>query len=553
MQGMRFQNTFFQLFFKLLFLVSFLILAGCNLTPSANKLAIEYAEQGDFITAQKHIDNAYKGSSRDELLYYLESGMLSHLQQDYMQSNQFLENAKSIIEAAYTVSISDELFSAFTGASYKKYTGKVYHRPMIHTIMALNYAALASKSAANSTALYDSALTEMRQLDLYLEQLKRSTGGYGGNQTSLGNVEKILKAIFGQPFLKEDLEYKDDAFAQYLSGILYEQQGELDSARIQYERAAKAYKNGFSKQYQLGGHAQKQAQKDLTRVVAEQPTDYFTLVQSLGVSPQRKEFNLYLSVDESAQAIVITPIYLGTREERQAQFAWFNLMFSDTSLFDLIQNYATGDFGDVILGSVTKRLPLGESLWQKAVNEGIIDALKYGSRISVTYLQPHKNNIEQVTLFANGQKITELHPFYSVNLLTLYDALSNANMEIYTAISREILKAVTANKAINQFASPQPTLLAGLAQLTASVTNAVTASADIRQWQSLPAEIRVARVKLPQHTRELTLQTTLRSGRVINQNIQINSKTQTISHVRTFTGITAAATPNYLSSLTNMD
>ncbi|MEJ6474608.1 hypothetical protein [Pseudoalteromonas piscicida] len=533
--------------------MSCLMMAGCNLTPKANKLAIEYAEQGDFVSAQKHIDNAYKNSSKNELLYHLESGMLAHLQHHYELSNQHLSQAKEIIEAAYTVSISDQVFSAFTGASYRKYTGRAYHRPMIHTIMALNYVSLANTSDQSRVALYDSALTEMRQLDLYLEQLKRETGGYTSQSQDIGGVEQILKVIFSQPFISSELAYKDDAFAQYLSGILYEQQNEFDSARIQYERAVNAYKNGFSKQYKLGVHAQNQAQKDLQRVKADQKGEHFTLVQSLGVSPERKEFNLYLSVDEKAQAIVITPIYLGTRQERQAQFAWFNLMFADTSLFDLIQNYATGDFGDVILGSVTKRLPLGNKLWQKAVDEGVIDALKFGSRISVTYLQPHKNNIQHVRLFANGQKLTELHPFYSVNLLTLYDALSNANMEIYSAISREVLKAVTASKAINQLGGQQNTLLSGLAQLTTSVTNAITASADTRQWQSLPAEIRVARVKLPPNTTMLTLQTQLSTGRVITQNIALEPNSQSIGHVRTFTGITSFEKPNYLSSLTNMD
>ncbi|MCG7555669.1 hypothetical protein [Pseudoalteromonas sp. Of11M-6] len=553
MQGMRFQIDLYNFMIKLFIFTGCLMLSGCNLTPKANKQAIEYAEQGDFISAQQRIDDAYKNSSSNELLYYLESGMLAHLQHHYELSNQHLSHAKEIIEAAYTVSISDQLFSAFTGASYKKYTGRAFHKPMIHTLMALNYVSLANASKVNRVAMYDSALTEMRQLDLYLSQLQQKTGGYVNQQKAGNDIEQIFKAIFNQPFISGELEYKDDAFAQYLSGVLYEQQGELDSARIQYERAVSAYKNGFSKQYKLGQYAGQQAQQDLNRMVADKEENYFTLVQSLGVSPQRKEFNLYLRPDEEAQALVITPIYWGTKEERQAQFAWFNLMFADTSLFDLIQNYATGDFSDVVLGTVTKRLPLGDKLWQKAVDEGVIDALKYGSRISVTYLQPHKNDIQHVALFANGQKLTELHPFYSVNLLTLYDALGNANMEIYTAISREVLKAVTASKAIKQVGIQQNSLLAGLAQLTSSVTNAITAAADTRQWQSLPGEIRVARVKLPENTTHLQLQTQLRTGRVIKQDIPLTQTAPLLSHIRTFTGVAEPEKQNYLSSLTNMD
>ncbi|TMP81700.1 hypothetical protein CWC05_19600, partial [Pseudoalteromonas ruthenica] len=100
-------------------------------------------------------------------------------------------------------------------------------------------------------------------------------------------------------------------------------------------------------------------------------------------APQRKQFNLVLTADHDSKALVMTPIPFGTHAERQAQIQWFQMLFADTSIFDMLQNYTMGDGSDVALGFVTKRLPLG-GLWDNAKKVGLIDALQYGARISVT-------------------------------------------------------------------------------------------------------------------------------------------------------------------------
>nr|WP_247687014.1 hypothetical protein [Pseudoalteromonas luteoviolacea] len=543
-------------------------LSGCQSTP-ANKNAILLAQQGEFESAKQTIRADYSATGKSKLLHYLELGMLNHLQGNYQLSNQQLTQAQQIIEEQYTISVSESALALLSGPSFTTYAGKVYHRPLINFYKALNYNALANQPNADRQSFLDSALVEMRQLDTYLSGLKDTTGGYDDEEQPSGldqlteQIDNLTRPLFAPNDLLKDIEYKDDAFAHYVSGILFERSQELDSARIQYQRAIQAFENGFAKQYDINPTVISQIKKDLIRVMemaggysnevaqlkseleiatSQTAQPILNILQDVGIGPQRKQFNLLLNVDEEAKALVMTPILWGTRREQQAQMRWFQMLYADTSIFDLIQNYATGDISDVVMGGLTKRIPLGP-LWDDAVDIGLISALQYGSRISVTYLEPLKQEIERSEVWVGDQKVANLDKIYSVSLLTLQDALNNANSEIQIALAREIVKSLTAQKAIS--ATGLDASFSGFAKLATSVVNAVTASADLRQWHSLPAQINYVQLPVSKGEHTITLKTYLASGIVLEQSetIQVVDDV-TLWHTRTFLQETRIETPD---------
>ena len=558
-----------------LLLATLTCLSACNVTHFEKNNAISLAQKGELTSARTAIKRHYSSQGKNRLLYHLELATYFQLEKDYQQSNKYLTHAKDLLESFYTVSLSETALSQFSGPTYTTFHGQKYYRPLLHVMKALNYNALAIAQPENRPALQDSALVEMRQLNLYLEALTDETGGYNPsvNDKLTNQIYAILKPILAPKALLSNIDYRDDAFAHYLSGVINEQNGELDSARLQYQRAASAYENGFAEQYQLPPDTTKQAYNNLARVMTksggyeielerlkgkidpqqQNHLSQLTVIQNIGVAPQRKQFNLVLTADHDSKALVMTPIPFGTHAERQAQIQWFQMLFADTSIFDMIQNYTMGDSSDVALGFVTKRLPLG-GLWDNAKKVGLIDALQYGARISVTYLAPPKERIKSTEIWVNGQKHSQLHPFHSIELLTVQNALKNANTEIQLALTREIVKAISAQKLLQKTGLQQHEVFGSLAKFATSAVNAVTAAADTRQWQSLPAQIRVAQIPLPTGEHNIIIKTQLNSGRVINQTEQVNVSGQmSLWQTRTFIDAPPQSKSSTSSSIFNLD
>ncbi|NOU49468.1 hypothetical protein HG263_02760 [Pseudoalteromonas sp. JBTF-M23] len=561
----------------LVVLIKLCLLSACNITPLQQLSPAQLAQQGHFAKAKQNITQNYSKTGNERLLYHLEMASLLQLEKNFEQSNTHLSEALNLIESFYTQSISELAMVQFSGPTYTTYKGKAYYVPQIHTMKAINYNALAKENPTQAQAFWDAALVEMRQLDVFLSELKEKTGGYSSAQTNdstASKINKVLTPIFAPKGLLENIDYKDDAYAHFLSGVLFEQSGELDSARLQYERAMQMYDNGFEQQYKLPELISQQVSAALIRVMQKsggyqnklrelknrlkgklESSDNnanVTIVQDIGIAPKRKQLNLLLKADAKAKALVMTPIVFGTTKERKAQVRWFQMLHADTSLFDMVQNYMLGDLGDVAMGTVTKRLPLGP-LWDDAVKLGIVDALEFGARISVTYLEPIDTPVKRSEVWLAGKRYTQLLPYHSIGLLTLQDALAQSTNEIRAALTREITKALSAKKVLKEVGVKQDNLLGSLAKLSTSLVNAITASADTRQWQTLPLEIRVAQFALPAGEQQITIKTYLNSGHIIEQSETLNiNRNMGLWHTRTFLNTKRDQSSHALSTL-NME
>jgi hypothetical protein len=132
--------------------------------------------------------------------------MMLHLAGQYVESNQMLAQAEDRIDQFYTKSVSAETGAMLTNDNTLPYEGEDFEKVMINVIQALNYVFLGE---------WDEALVEARKVDHKLN-------------------------LFNDKYEKKNV-YKQDALAQYLSGILYEAKSELNDAFISYRKADEAY------------------------------------------------------------------------------------------------------------------------------------------------------------------------------------------------------------------------------------------------------------------------------------------------------------------------
>lgn len=196
-------------------LVVLVLLAGCS--PSVDRyLLIEQSlAAGDPQRAAAIVEQTEKEyGSKERLLYEMDRGMVLQLAGRYRQSNEALEQAEEEVERLYTRTIRSETAAFVTNDNALPYEGDAYEHVMINVIKALNYAAQGQ---------LQEALVEARRIDHRLNVLG----------------DKI-----------KDLDrYRNDGFARYVSGILYEAAGDLNNAFIAYRNAYEAYgsMSGWSK------------------------------------------------------------------------------------------------------------------------------------------------------------------------------------------------------------------------------------------------------------------------------------------------------------------
>ncbi|WP_440874240.1 hypothetical protein [Thalassotalea sp. PLHSN55] len=549
-----------RVFFSVLMLIT---VSACSSYHQQNPIIP--LQNGQYLQAEKALKKNHQSQYKNRLLLALELGVVNHLEGDYQQSNQHFHDAEKLIEQLYTLSLSESLLTSVTGSSYSTYKGQTFEYVLVNYYKALNFLMLASAEHKLDQEMLDRALVEVRRLGNRLRVLTDKSGGYrkSHNKSTEAQVFRLLEKALGQRVDAEKLIYKDDAYAHYVSAILYEMAGELDSARIEYQQAAIGYENGFSQQYHLAPSIAQDAWFDVLRVMqiaggydhdwqalakeklpaaaidslkqTKKNTGEVFVLQHVGASAQKRTLNLTLSIDEHAKALVLTPVLIGTRAERIEQMQWFEMLYADNDLFDVIQNYINGDIEDVVLGLFTKRIPLF-GLWDDAVDIGLVDALDIPARVAVSYFPKANNAMKNSQLYHNGKLLTSLTHANALNTIAMQQHLIQANQEIQIALTREIAKALMVQKVRSEFDKKDQGDLGMLIGFAGQLANMYTASADTRNWLTLPENVFLGRVNLPVGKQQLELVTTFKNGHKTRTNFQVsvNEKRPTVWKTRTF-------------------
>ncbi len=138
----------------------------------------------------------------DQLLLLLDKGMVLHAAGRWQESIQVLAQADKLSAQLDFTSVSEEAAIALTNERQRVYRGEDFEKLMISTLQALNYLQL---------GLDEDALVEVRRVN-----------------------ERLRKMV-----ADEKKPYEQLAIARYLGGVLYEDEGNKDSAFIDYQEALK--------------------------------------------------------------------------------------------------------------------------------------------------------------------------------------------------------------------------------------------------------------------------------------------------------------------------
>ncbi|MCL2320301.1 MAG: hypothetical protein FWC45_09465 [Treponema sp.] len=163
---------------------------------------------------------------RNQILFYLDRGMLKHYAELYRDSSDDLQTAEQLIEDAFTRSISQEIGSYLLNDNVKDYSGEDYEDLYINVFNALNY-------YYNNSI--EGALVEIRRLN---EKLNFLADKYERAK------EKVLdsnKQVDPRQLPMEASRFSNSALARYLGLLFYRGTGRTDSARIDYEELCRAY------------------------------------------------------------------------------------------------------------------------------------------------------------------------------------------------------------------------------------------------------------------------------------------------------------------------
>ena len=187
---------------------------------------------GSFTQALQEIDKerTAKGSvyadKNNEILFYLDRGMVNHYAGRYAESAEDLAEAERLIEEAYTKSLTQELTSYIANDNSKDYSGEDYEDLYINVFNALNYYHLGDT---------EGALVEIRRVNEKLAVL--------GDKYERGS-DKVLSAtsdLAGADLGVEAVRFSNSALAHYLSLLFFRAKGSDDDVRIDLEELRRAY------------------------------------------------------------------------------------------------------------------------------------------------------------------------------------------------------------------------------------------------------------------------------------------------------------------------
>ena len=213
-------------------LVLLALLVSCATSPDSYAQIDAGVQSGSFEHALASIDDE-KGLARkniyvtrNEVLLYLDRGMVNHYAGNYEQSSRDLQMAEQLIEDAFTKSISQEIGTFLTNDNARNYAGEDYEDLYINVFGALNY---------YHKGDLEGALVEIRRLNeklLYLaDNYQRARDKAASSNEKVNPDELPIEAS----------SFSNSALARYLGMLFYRGTGRTDSARIENEELKKAF------------------------------------------------------------------------------------------------------------------------------------------------------------------------------------------------------------------------------------------------------------------------------------------------------------------------
>lgn len=404
---------------------------------------------GDAQRAVQIIEQAereYGPESR--LLYDMDRGMMLHVAGQYQTSNAILDQAEDEVERLYTRRATSETKAFLTNDSKLPYEGDPYEQTMINVIKALNYAAMGN---------WTEALVEARRIDHRLNVLTDRTSAKDG--------------------------YRDDAFARYLSGLLYEISGDLNNAFIAYRKA-----------YELYGAVRSWARVALPPMLR---ADLLRMTEALHMTQEHEEYKRefpdvvwrpYEETKELGQIVLVS--HMGRAPHKEDR-----MIDVPVSLDALNLVLISKALGNQHRGNYPERRAAESVLY--GLNGHIV-------RIAIPTLVSQKTQVAYGQMTLTGQagsynaKTELMQNVTAVAERSLSDRLAGISVK---AAARAVVKyglAEGVGRGVQVAAGKDTGPLIGLVVGSLAKAWAIASEeADKRTWRTLPDEIQIAKLWVP--------------------------------------------------------
>lgn len=402
-------------------------LLACASYTDQQQDVIEAYRYGRYKAALKDLEKSeIRDQERNRLLYLLEKASILDRMGDAKQARALYLQADRVVDELYTTSISKTAVSFVYNDTATDYEGEDYEKVAIHTQLALSFLGQNQLAEARvEAAKINNRLTEINQR-------------YGDNKN----------------------RYSEDAFARYLSGMIYEARGEIDDAIIDYKTALKAYDGLYHKEFDTDAPetiiaslykllVQRRRTADATLIAKEHPSVAKAVEQDLKQNPPYGE------------VAVIHEVGLIAHKENE------EFMF-----------------------------PIGGQLVRFSFPNIIYRRFSMG-----------RTGVEVGKDFENAEVVQNM------------DAIASKTLE--DRRGRMIVKHGARLLVKGQLAEQARQNLGPLAGLAANAYNAISETGDTRSWTTLPSRYSVTRLRLPPGPRKLEIITDGALQRI--ENVQVQS------------------------------
>ncbi len=213
---------------KLSYILIAMLLSSCASYYQRNIELQQMISKGELEKAEKKLEsNKRIQRDRNRLLYLFNMGYINHMQQDFLASNIYFNEADFLIED-YKKKYGFEALALISNPEVKPYRAEDFESVMIHYYKSINYLSLKQ---------FDASLVEARRMNLKLNQLN-------------------------DKYKDHKNRYQADAFAHVLMGLSYEASGQLNDAFIAYRNAYNVFdgEHGY-----FGIRVPEQLKQDLMR------------------------------------------------------------------------------------------------------------------------------------------------------------------------------------------------------------------------------------------------------------------------------------------------
>ncbi|KPA09086.1 hypothetical protein MHK_010712 [Candidatus Magnetomorum sp. HK-1] len=195
-------------------------------TPSVNNL-FDKSLIKKTIDLHSQNNQTYIPGLHDEVLYYLDMGMLNYYAGNYRLSNEFLSKAEIAIENNFTKSLSQYGASLLLDDRTLSYCGEDYEDIYLNVFKALNFFKLNNIEASG---------VEFRRVNEKLTLLQDKYNKLSHELNQARESKKVKRS-----FKTSKVRFHNSALSRYLSAILYSFEKKYDDARIDIQHLYTAF------------------------------------------------------------------------------------------------------------------------------------------------------------------------------------------------------------------------------------------------------------------------------------------------------------------------